>query len=246
MFQCRESQTLNKWSVCWRGEWPEVWGSQPTRNNYEMRTRTVRSGAWHHLPPLKAGQSVLVKRRAAQQWLINDLLMHCCHMPETSVTYFIDVNLKKKSSPIAAIRDSYSSKVKTGVQTVSDFRCQMGNSIPETGHPHSDDDCIDDWVWNPLEMTAAASPRNPRSRVDLWTCENYSHQWFTVERRGEISLRPTGPSRPPQLPWGRGIPESSSAVENNIFTRQSECKSPGGPDHHFSLFGFWVQRWNTE
>lgn len=65
-----------------------------------MSTRTVRSGAWHHLPSLKAGQSVLVKHRAAQQWLINDLLMHFCHMPETSVTYFIDV---KKSSTMAGI-----------------------------------------------------------------------------------------------------------------------------------------------
>lgn len=96
MFQCRESETLNKWCVCWRGEWPEVWGSQPTRNNYEMSTRTVRSGALHHLPSLKAGQSVLVKHCVTQQWLINDLLMHFCHMPETSVTYFIDANLKKK------------------------------------------------------------------------------------------------------------------------------------------------------
>lgn len=60
-----------------------------------MSTRTVRSGGWHHLPSLKAGQSVLVKHRAAQQWLINDLLMHFCHMPETSVTYFIDVKKKQ-------------------------------------------------------------------------------------------------------------------------------------------------------
>lgn len=76
-----------------------------------MSTRTVRSGACHRLPSLKAGQPVLVKHRAAQQWLINDLLMHFCHMPETSVTYFIDVSLKKKEAAQwqESIRDSYSS-----------------------------------------------------------------------------------------------------------------------------------------
>lgn len=86
MFLCRQTETLKKWSVCWRGEWPEVWGSQPTRNNYEISTHTVRSEAWHCLPPFKAGQPVLVTHRAAQQWLINDLLTHFHHMAEASFT----------------------------------------------------------------------------------------------------------------------------------------------------------------
>lgn len=64
------------------------------------------------------------------------------------------------------------------------------------------------WWWLHWWLGRDDSSRNPRSSADLWTYENYSHQWFTVERRGEISLRPTGPSRPPQLPWGRGIPVS--------------------------------------
>lgn len=79
MFPCREIETLKKWSVCWRGEWPEVWGSQPTRNNYEISTYTM----FRSLASLTAIQSRSASpcntpccATMVDKWFINPLSSH--------------------------------------------------------------------------------------------------------------------------------------------------------------------------
>lgn len=104
---CGESETLNKWSVCLTGEWPEVWGSPPTWNSSELNARVVRSEDWHRLPPLRT-RSVLVDQRTAQQCLITDLLM-VCHKPLDATVRFLitEVNNTKNMQLQKLITDMY-------------------------------------------------------------------------------------------------------------------------------------------